>query len=101
MIDDHQHQRLYDEKGVWHSVGRGRSQREGEGEEEGHSNVMERDLHRDNHFIYYMPASAGHVHINIIVHVAIMEQICMGIYIYMLLGKLFKNICIMLHIYSS
>ena len=53
MIDDHQHQRLYDEKGVWHSVGSGRSQREGE--EEGHSNEMERDLHRDNQFTTCQP----------------------------------------------
>ena len=53
MIDDHQHQRLYDGKGVWHSVGSGRSQREGE--EEGHSNEMERDLHRYNQFTTCQP----------------------------------------------
>ncbi len=39
MTDDH-HQRIHAGKGVWHSMGSGRSQREGEG----HSIEIERDL---------------------------------------------------------
>ena len=45
MIDDHHHS-LHVGKGVWHSVGSGRSQREGEG----HSTEMERGL-RDGSMI--------------------------------------------------
>ncbi len=39
MTDDH-HQRIHTGMGVWHSMGSGRSQREGEG----HSIDTERDL---------------------------------------------------------
>ena len=56
MIDDHQHQRLYDEKRVWHSGGSGRSQREGE--EDGHSNAREKYLHRNNHMSAMQPVLA-------------------------------------------
>ena len=44
ITDDH-HQRLRCGKGVWHSEGSGRGQRE----KEGHSTEMERDLYKYGH----------------------------------------------------